>query len=373
MKKIIRTILVIAILAMSLVGLFACDNGGGESGEKGLIYKKYTGEDFWTIHDYVDTNETSISIPATKDGVKVGRIAAGAFDGCNLKKIVVPTSVEEIGQGAFKNASNLEEIVLPFVGKYFNAFAYENEGALGNATPGDNGYDDVQAVVGERTIWHLFGTEEFDGGLPATGVDSTEFFVPATLSKISILPKANYKLPISAFSGLQSVETIVLDSKVVAIGQSAFAKTIIDTLVIPNTVANIYDRAFEGCDIANLSFASGNTVLKEIGEYAFSTSKIKSIALPEAVETIGEHCFENATSLKSVNLPKTIKTVGYAAFAYCSELTTVSVSGTAEAPVQLTLGSHAFYKCAKFVAFTGEHVELTYDDSVFVDSGYVAD
>ena len=372
MKRIIRAILVLAILATSMLSLFACDEGGNASGEKGLIYKRYAGENFWTIQDYVDEDGvTELNIDPTKDGIEVGRIAAGAFDGCQLEKITIPTTVKEMGAGAFKNSPKLKELTIPFVGRYFFAFsqsAGNSDIESGYDKPVDGNYDNVQASIAERTIWYLFGTEAFDGGLPLTANDSTVIYMPSTLSKITVNPKAGYNLPISAFHGLKSVDEIVLNN-VKAIGESAFENVVLDKLVVPSTVENVYAKAFAGSDIVDLSFAP-NTLLKELGEKAFTTSKIKNITLPNAIETIGERCFEKCSSLKTVTLPKTINKIGYAAFNNCAELTTVTVAGaTEQTPVALTIEGHAFYKCVKLSAPVGGEcitVNLA-DNSVYAE------
>lgn len=376
MKRIIRAILVLAILATSMFSLFACDEGGNASGEKGLIYKRYTGENFWTVQDYVNEDgATELIIPETKDGIEVGRIAAGAFDGCNLEKIVLPKTLKEIGVGVFKNSPKLKEITIPFVGRYFFAFSE----SVGNSSlesgydkPVDGNYDNVQSAISERTIWYLFGTEEFDGGLPLIGNDSTTYYVPSSLDTITIDPKSEYRLPISAFHGLKTVEKIVLNN-VVEIGESAFENVVINELVIPSTVKNIRSRAFAGCDIVSLQFAT-NTALKELGTKAFTTAKIKNITLPSAIETIGERCFEKCELLKTVNLPATIKTIGYAAFANCAELTSVTITGaTAENQAELEIQGHAFYKCIKLGAkIGGEFITVNAESSAYAEIEFPA-
>ena len=362
MKRIIRAILVLAILATSMFSLFACDEGGNASGEKGLIYKRYNGENFWTVQDYVnEDNVTEVVIPETKDGIEVGRIAAGAFDGCNLEKVVLPTTLKEIGAGAFQNSPKLKELTIPFVGRYFFAFS-ESVGnsdiEAGVDKPVDGNYDNVQSAISERTIWYLFGTEAFDSGLPIIGNDSTTYYVPSSLTKITVTPKAEYKLPISAFHGMKAVDEIVLNN-VVEIGESAFEGVVLDKLVIPATVKKVNYRAFASCDIVDLQFAD-NTQLKVLGEKAFTMSKIKNITLPSAIETIGERCFEKCELLKTVGLPATIQTIGYGAFSNCAELTSVTVAGVAVTDVAFEVEAHAFYNCVKLGnKFVGEKVDAS--------------
>ena len=56
-----------------------------------------------------DKSLTDIVIPDSVEG-----IGNNAFKDCsNLKSVVIPDSVTEIGESAFENCSNLESIVIP--------------------------------------------------------------------------------------------------------------------------------------------------------------------------------------------------------------------------------------------------------------------
>ena len=62
--------------------------------------------------------------------------------------------------------------------------------------------------------------------------------------------------------------------------------------------------------------------VKEIGEKAFNgCTTVKTVVLPESIETIGDLAFANCSSLTSVNIPATVKSVGDDAFVNCDALT----------------------------------------------------
>ena len=61
------------------------------------------------------------------------------------------------------------------------------------------------------------------------------------------------------------------------------------------------------------------TTLKEIGEFAFSSTSITTLELPEGLEIIGESAFSNCESLTVARIPSTVTTLG-GAFTSCQNL-----------------------------------------------------
>ena len=57
-----------------------------------------------------------------------------------------------------------------------------------------------------------------------------------------------------------------------------------------------------------------------IGDYAFSSSGLESITIPDSVKIIGIEAFSNCKNLKTVVLGKNVETIGYSAFYSCPNL-----------------------------------------------------
>ena len=100
-------------------------------------------------------------------------------------------------------------------------------------------------------------------------------------------------------------ETVVLpteykDLEILSIGDAAFFKSTIKTVVIPDG-------------------------LMEIGDYAFSHSDLETIQLPGTVETIGRQCFEG-TKIRQIKIPARVKTLPYGLFRNCSDLESIVLS-----------------------------------------------
>jgi hypothetical protein len=84
------------------------------------------------------------------------------------------------------------------------------------------------------------------------------------------------------------------------------------------TVTAIYEKAF--FDKSFKSVILPNT-LKEIEDYAFmGCEKLQSIDIPESVKKIGIGAFKDCTSLTKVMIPKSVEELGFGAFCSCTNL-----------------------------------------------------
>jgi len=80
----------------------------------------------------------------------------------------------------------------------------------------------------------------------------------------------------------------------------------------------LYNKTFKEIDMSDFTritedlFAERNDIIK--------------VELPEGVEEIGNHAFENCTNLEEVICPKSLKKIGRKAFADCINLKKVNYS-----------------------------------------------
>ena len=118
------------------------------------------------------------------------------------------------------------------------------------------------------------------------------------------------------------------------------------TEVIP---ANCFKLCFE---LHNVVF---NEELREIGEYAFSSTRIRGkLVIPKSVEKIGNHAFDMSRTIEKVVLPNDITVDDYA-FAFINDLAEVEFES--DPPKGVIIGKGAFSRCHKHAMKSKEMVE----------------
>ncbi len=278
------------------------------------------------------TNESKIVIPAYYEGKAVTTIAAGAFLGCNnVKRIVLPSTIEMIYDGAFSGCSSLEEMTLPTIGYE----AYISGGRLQVST------DPVACWFGEDPYPGAVLVEQFIRLAHTDGI-TARCYVPASLKKITIVQAADSEksgpvigsVPIETvaisssvtsvhnFSDCATLKNVIFeeDSSLTSLGGLVFQNCVmLEKIVLPDSITSIGMYCFAGC--TNLTEVILPQNLKTIESGAFSRcEKLESITLPEALTKIESEAFENCTSLKTVynksrlSITKGSESNGYVAY-----------------------------------------------------------
>ena len=112
MTTYLKRALSLTLAALILCGaLAACDNPPSDSNEdfeysydaerQGVTIKKYTG------------SSLIVNVPEKMGGEPVTSIGKEAFKNSGMKEIYLPTSLTEIGDGAFKGCTELTSITIP--------------------------------------------------------------------------------------------------------------------------------------------------------------------------------------------------------------------------------------------------------------------
>ena len=263
----------------------------------------------------------------------VNSIGNYAFYGCNgLTSVTIPNSLTSIGKGTFGNCSGLTSITVESGNLYYDS------------------RDDCNAII------------EKSNNTLITGCKNTT--IPNSVTSIG-----SY-----AFSGCSGLTTVTIPNSVTSIGDYAFSSCSgLTSVTIPNSVTSIGYMAFCGCSglttvhIADLEawckisfssdcFSTGHHLylngeeIKDltipdnitfIGNYAFyKCSGLTSVTIPNGVTSIGGSAFEGCSGLTSVTIPNSVTSIGYRAFFGCSGLTSVAIPNSVT-----SIGSSAFSYC----------------------------
>ena len=305
MKRLLNIFLAVVLLCVFAFGLTACvspDDGADK--KEGVLIKKEKG--VYVIYDYVDDGKLTdgvldLSVILQQKGITEAKIKSGAFDGAdNIRTLIVPDTIIEIQEGAFRKMSNLYELRVPFIGLSAKADAQYEETDKAEGKAGDN----------KRTFAHFFGIEEYDGGATLTNEFGT-VYVPYTLSTVVVNATANvdysvegvkegYTIPMGAFEGATTLQTISLTGEnLKEIGYQAFKGcTGLTTITVPATVKKIYDKAFIGCDnllevnVLGTGVQLGEKVFKDCVKMNKLNSQTDLVVNLGAFNVIGNNAFD---------------------------------------------------------------------------------
>jgi len=127
-------------------------------------------------------------------------------------------------------------------------------------------------------------------------------------------------------------------------------------------VTEVGDRAFTGSKVESVELGK---YVKSIGVGAFmSCSRLTSIDFPDGVTQIGDSAFISCYSLTSVQFPESLKTIGNSAFAYCQKLSKL------EFPDSLvSIGAQAFIGLGGVSEIVIPDSVVTIGESAFGKSG----
>ena len=99
------------------------------------------------------------------------------------------------------------------------------------------------------------------------------------------------------------------------------------------------DEKFEGA--MEIPSRLDGAAVVEIGEEAFSKKpSLKSVAIPDSVEVVGEYAFSDCNGLEELHLGAGIKKIEKCAFSWCDSLQSVVIPGSVE-----VVGERAFAEC----------------------------
>ena len=279
---------------------------------------------------FADYLGDAISIPAS-----VTAIGEHAFDGAKeLNSLSIPSSVTEVGSYAFADTD------MPLI--------WENGGSMRSlADYAYVGYKGAEVTVPSSVT--KIGRNAFEGitshiviNARLTAIDDYAFYGYAGIYS-PVIPEETTTVGEYAFASMCNLtDYIVIPSATVSLGKYAFDKVSVDvvfangslmetineyafagyegrTFTVPQSVTEIADYAFYGCDrMETVSFGTGVNV-KTIGKYAFAKSTVREIVIPDSVEIVGERAFASCEELVTVVFGQGSATeqIGEGAFEAC--------------------------------------------------------
>ena len=260
-----------------------------------------------------------ITIPETvsNDGVKykVQSIEMEVFSYCGqLKSVVIPNSVTEIGGGIFYGCTGLESVVI------------------------GNGVKEIP--------WATFsGCSSLRSVTLGTSVETIGEHAFASCTSLTAINLEDHIVTISskAFEGCSSLSSVTIGKSVRIIKSNAFTHcSSLSSLIIHEGIETIEMEAFTYC------------------------GQLKNVVIPNSVTEIGSGIFYGCTGLESVVIGNGVKEVPWVAFSGCSNLQNVTIGSSVEAIVDLP-----FRDCNNIRKVTSLSMNpCTFDSSAFPKNVY---
>lgn len=264
----------------------------------GLKYQINGAMGYVVIQGY-NGEAAKIDIPSMIEGFPVKKIAGEAFEeNDKLMEVVIPDSVDEIGNKAFAKMPYLSNVVLS---------------------------------ANIKTL-------------------EVQMFRECPQLKTVVLSDSVTEIGAGAFYKCENLKNINMPKNLKKIGSEAFEYSGIEGISMPDTVESIGRKCFAGCsslchvrfskcmkEISELSF--GGTIslknieipegIKIIKSEAFARSGIEEVILPPGVEEIESEAFRYSC-LRMIDIPDSIQCVSRQAFAFCEQLETFIMRGKPE-------------------------------------------
>lgn len=148
-------------------------------------------------------------------------------------------------------------------------------------------------------------------GLPVWGIGIKAFENNVNITKVT-LPKNLSQIGNLAFTGCTALESIELPDGLTLIGMKAFSGSGLKSLSIPDSVDSGLDSIVDNC--VNLEYIKlPNGINYIYSRIFYNTPKLKSVTLPESVSSIWAEAFVGS-SIESIKIPKNVRIIYESAF-----------------------------------------------------------
>lgn len=252
----------------------------------------------------------------------IGNYAFYNNDG--LTTLSLPTSLIRINYSAFKDCDGLVDIVIPESVTHLGSSAFEKCDNIETVDVlNKDCYIDYNVFLEDYKITEM--------RLPVSSVGTFSNVVSKdiqTLKKVVITGGTALRNEYFRYFG--SIETVVLPSGILEIGDYAFEKmTSLISVNIPSGVTSIGYSAFEYC--SSLPTIILPDTLTTLGYSAFAEcSNLQTVVLSERLQEIQSYTFEYCVKLSSITIPDSVESIGLSAFYGCRKLETASISSTSK-------------------------------------------
>ena len=228
------------------------------------------------------------------DGIEYTVTTVGHFGQCDkIVSVVIPPSVDSIGNTAFLYCQNLKSIEIP----------------------------SSVTSIGAEAFHSCYKLTSIEIPSSVTSIGNAAFMFCINLTTVNI-PDSLKEISSSLFRHCANLRSVTIPSSVTSIGDFAFSQcsrlASVDFLS-SSSLISIGKSVFVECDsLASLNIPNS---VKSIGATTFqSCTSLTSVVLPDSIDVIPTRLFHSCENLQSVNIPKNVSKIENEAFQRCHKL-----------------------------------------------------
>ena len=322
-------------------------------------------DDTTLIPAYIANGCTSLKTIAWPQNVNGFRIDQYAFSYSSIKNLELPTNLTYISNYSFLGCALITDLTIPDSVTYIGEFTFGDCSRLTSLYVGTG-----TTTIDKYAFSGCYTLANVHLGNRLSKIGEYAFKNCKQITELS-MPDSVRTIDRYAFESCTKLSSINL-GKVVTLGDYVFSGcTSLTNLIIPNTVTST-NRVLQYSSVQSLTFdegiphipayiACGCTTLTEmslpekgtslsgysIGQYAFSSTSLTTIVLPNGLTQIDQYAFSYCGLLTEIEIPSTLVTIGKYSFVGCNRLTELHLTDSVT-----WIGSYAFSGCNKLSEVT---------------------
>ncbi|MDE6029899.1 MAG: leucine-rich repeat domain-containing protein [Clostridiales bacterium] len=268
----------------------------------------------------------------------VTNIGIHTFSGCSaLEDVTLPSGITTIGSNAFFGCTSLISIKIPETVTTIDTYAFSDCNSLMSFTVNEKITSIRNSAFNNcLRLVEVFNLSALDIQCGSTDHGSVALYARA------VYDTADAKSRVASKDGFLYYSD---DDGALLLGYNGESKDVVLPVTLDGNTYTINTRAFANADITSIKITSGVTSIgkeafyycqslesieldgvREIGEYAFNNCKnLSSVKFSDSLETIGECAFLYCSALTELNVPDSVTKISEGAFAYCSKLEKITV------------------------------------------------
>ena len=255
------------------------------------------------------------TLTETLDLSSVEKLGGNVFShNSTIKKVILNDNLQVLESGVFSYCRNLEEINFPSELVSIGNYCFERTGIKSAVFGGK------LKEIGKKAFescWSLAGTIDLST-VETIGEDAfgwcTDIKKVILCDELKILEKETFEMCVG-------IREINMPPELVEIKDHCFSEVRMSMATFGTKLKKIGASAFLGCtELSEVNFSEGLTHIETDAFYG--CKKLSKIELPESIEKIGNFAFAS-TAVQVLVIPENLSVIGYGAFQKCKNLETL--------------------------------------------------